>query len=68
MMEIKSEVFGRCVEEIEVSVEVKNGDLLLCYECKYLRFIWAAKAAQNWRLRVMMVPGIGCCLGLFEGD
>ena len=45
VMEIKSEVFGRCVEEIEVSVEVKNGDLLLCYECKYLRFIWAAKAA-----------------------
>jgi len=30
VMEIKSEVFGRCVEEIEVSVEVKNGDLLLC--------------------------------------
>jgi hypothetical protein len=26
---------------------------------KYLRFIWADKAAQNWRLRVMMVPGIG---------
>ena len=36
---IKSEVFGSCVEEIEVSVEVKNGDLLLCYEWKYLRFI-----------------------------
>jgi len=24
-----------------------------------LRFIWADKAAQNWRLRVMMVPGTG---------
>ena len=59
VMEIKSEVFGRCVEEIEVSVEVKNGDLLLCYECKYLRFIWAAKAAKNRRLRWVMVPGIG---------
>ena len=59
MMEKKSEVFGRCVEEIDVSVEVKNGDLLLCYECKYLRFIWAAKAAKNRRLRWVMVPGIG---------
>jgi hypothetical protein len=39
--EIKSEIFGRCVEEIDVSVELKNGDLLLCYEWKYLRFIWA---------------------------
>ena len=58
---IKSEVFGSCVEEIEVSVEVKNGDLFLCYECKYLRFIWAAKAAKNRRLRWVMVPGIGCC-------
>ena len=44
---------------IDVSVEVKNGDLLLCYECKYLRFIWAAKAAKNRRWMVVMVPGIG---------
>jgi hypothetical protein len=68
VMEIKSEVFGRCVEEIEVSVEVKNGDLLLCYECKYLRFIWAAKAAkaaQNQRWRWVMVPGIGWHFGRF---
>ena len=65
VMEIKSEVFGRCVEEIEVSVEVKNGDLLLCYECKYLRFIWAAKAAQSRQLRWVMVPGIGCAFRYF---
>ncbi len=64
---IKSEVFGRCVEEIEVSVEVKNGDLLLCYECKYLRFIWAAKAAQNRQLRWVMVPGIGYAFKCFKG-
>jgi len=66
-MEIKSEVFGRCVEEIEVSVEVKNGDLLLCYECKYLRFIWAAKAAQNRQLRWVKVPGIGYAFKCFIG-
>ena len=65
MMEKKSEVFGRCVEEIEVSVEVKNGDLLLCYECKYLRFIWAAKAAQNRQLRWVKVPGIGYAFKCF---
>ncbi len=29
MMAIKSDVFGSCVEEIDVSVELKNGDLLL---------------------------------------
>ena len=63
----KSEVFGRCVEEIEVSVEVKNGDLLLCYECKYLRFIWAAKAAQNRQLRWVKVPGIGYAFKCFIG-
>ena len=62
---IKSEVFGNCVEEIDVSVEVKNGDLLLCYECKYLRFIWAAKAAQNQRWRWVMVPGIGYAFRYF---
>ena len=32
VMVIKIEVFGRCVKEIDVSVELKNGDLLLC--CK----------------------------------
>ena len=45
---------------IDVSVELKNGDILLCYECKYLRYIWAAKAAQNRQLRWIMVPGTGC--------
>ena len=59
VMEIKSEVFGRCVEEIDVSVELKNGDLLLCCGREYLRFIWDAKAAQNRQLRWVMVPGIG---------
>jgi len=29
-MAIKSEVFGRCVEEIDVYVEVECGDVWLC--------------------------------------
>ena len=49
VMVIKIEVFGSCLKEIDVSVELKNGDLLLCCEQKYLRFIWAAKAAQYLR-------------------
>jgi hypothetical protein len=67
-MEIKSEVFGKCVEEIDVSVEVEYEGRWICCECKYLRFICVGRAAQDWLLRVVMVPGIGCCLGLFEGD
>jgi len=44
---------------IDVSVEVEYEGRGFCYECKYLRFIWAAKAAKNRRLRWVMVPGIG---------
>ena len=39
VMEIKSEVFGRCVEGIDVSVEVEYGDDWLCCGWKYLRLI-----------------------------
>jgi hypothetical protein len=59
VMVIKIEVFGSCLKEIDVSVELKNGDLLLCCVREYLRFIWEAKAAQNRQLRWVMVPGIG---------
>jgi hypothetical protein len=50
-MAIEGEVFGRCVEEIFVSVVVKYGDAWLCCGRKYLSFIWARKAAQDrqWR-------------------
>ncbi len=67
VMEIKSEVFGSCVGEIDVSVGMENRGVWLCCGWKYLRFIWAAKAAQNLRWMVVMVPGIGCCLGA-SGD
>jgi hypothetical protein len=42
-MAIGSEVFGRCVEEIFVSVVVKYGDAWLCCGWKYLRLFWGGK-------------------------
>jgi hypothetical protein len=50
-MAIKSEVFGRCVEEIDVSVEVKNEDGWLCCEWNYMSCFGGGKAAQDWRWR-----------------
>jgi hypothetical protein len=44
VMAIGSEVFGSCVEEIEVSVEVKNEDGWLCCGRKYVRLFWGGKA------------------------
>ena len=58
-MAIENEVFGSCVGEINVSVEIENGGALLCYGWKYLRLIFVKKAAQDWRWRWVMVPGIG---------
>ena len=46
-MAIESEVFGRCVGGIDVSVEVEYGDDWLCCWWKYLRIIWAVKAVQH---------------------
>ena len=67
MMAIKSEVFGSCVEEIDVSVEVEyEGEWLSC-GWKYLRFILAGKATQNRRHRWVMVPGIGYAFKCFIG-
>ncbi len=65
VMAIKSEVFGSCVEEIDVSVEVEYEGEWLCCGREYLRFIWAAKAAKNRRLRWVMVPGIGYAFKCF---
>jgi hypothetical protein len=68
VMAIESEVFGRCVGEINVSVEMENRDAWLCCALIYSGFILAGKVAQDWRWRWVIVPGIGCCFGLFEGD
>ena len=62
-MAIESEVFGSCLKEIDVSVEIENRGGWLCCGWKYLRFIWRGKAAQDWRNRWVVVPGIG---GLFR--
>ena len=51
VMGIVSEVFGRCVEEIDVYVEVEYGGVWLCCAREYFRFIWEAKAAQDWHWR-----------------
>ena len=46
-MAIGSEVFGRCVEDIDVSVLVKYGGGWLCGGWKYLRYILAGKVAKD---------------------
>jgi hypothetical protein len=64
-MEIKSEVFGSCVEGINVLVKVEYEGRWLCCGCKYLRFILAGKATQNRRHRWVIVPGIGYAFKCF---
>ena len=59
VMAIRSEVFGSCVGEIDVSVEVENRGVWHCCGWEYLRFILAGKAAQNRRWRWEIAPGIG---------
>ena len=65
---IESEVFGSCVEGIFVSAELENRGVWLYYGWRYLSFIRGGKAAQDWRWRWVMVPGIGVRFGLFEDD
>ena len=59
VMAIGSEVFGSCVEGIDVSVEVEYGGVWLCCGCNYLGFVLAGNAAQYLRWKWEMVPGIG---------
>ena len=59
MMAIKSEVFGSCVEEIYVSVEIENRDAWLCCVGVLFRLIWEGKAVQDCVRRWMIMPGIG---------
>jgi hypothetical protein len=46
-MAIENEVFGTCVGEIDVSVEVEKSEVWLCCGWKYMRFNFAGKAAQG---------------------
>ena len=67
VMGIVSEVFGRCVKEIDVYLEVEYEGRWLCCGWKSLRFIWAGRAAQYWRWRWEMVPGIEFAFKCFWG-
>jgi len=63
VMATGSGVFSSCVEEIDVSGELKNEDSWLRCGWKYMKLFWGGKVAQDWRNRWVMVPGIG---GLFQ--
>ena len=63
-MAIGSEFFGKYVEEMNVTVEHKNGDGWLCCVWKYVSLFWGGRVAQDWRNRWVMVPGIGGLLRL----
>ena len=69
VMEIKSEVFGSCVEEIDVSVEVENSEAWLCCGWKYLSCFGAEKwlkiggGGRRW---CQVSDGVLGALGLIE--
>ena len=58
VMGIVSEVFGSCVEEIDVYVEVECLALLWV---EIFEVYFCGKAAQDRQCKWEMVPGIGCC-------
>ncbi len=64
---IVGEVFGRCVEKIDVSVGARTRKLIMLQE-QVPEDSLLDKAAQDWYWRWVMVPGIGCRFGLLEGD
>ena len=68
VMGIVCEVFGRCVEGIDVLVEVEYGDDWLCCGKKYMGFVLAGKAPQDWLQRWVRVPGIGSAFRCFWLD
>ena len=68
VMATESDVFGRCTGEIDVSVEIENGDDWLCCALIHLGFILEGKVSQDWRLSVVMVPGIGRHFGCLRSD
>jgi hypothetical protein len=67
-MTIESEGFGRSVGEIDVSVVVNYGDAWLCCGWKYMGFVLAGKAPQDWLQRWVRVPGIGSAFRCFWLD
>jgi hypothetical protein len=63
MLAIESEVFGSCVEDICISLELMNGDFMLCCRWTYARFIWVVRVAQNRRWTWAMEQGNGWLFG-----
>ena len=67
VMAIRGEVFGSCVEEIGVSIELKNGDAWLCCGLKYLGFILSVKSSSRLAVWWTIVPCIGGHFGVDLG-
>jgi hypothetical protein len=67
VLAIRSEVFGSCVEEIDVSVGMDYRGVWLCCGWKYLTFVLVRKVLQDLLWRWEMVPGIGGLLRLVGG-
>jgi hypothetical protein len=63
VMATESDVFGRFTGEIDVSVEIENGDDWLCCALIHLGFILEGKVSCEWLWRWTMVPGIGSAFG-----
>ena len=51
-MAIRREVFGNCVEEIDVSVGMENSEAWFCCEWGFLRFIWGGKSGSRLAVEV----------------
>ena len=66
VMAIRSEVFGSCVGEINVSVEKKNRCDRLCCGCKFLRIIFGGESALRMAVEVGDAEGTLGALGLIE--
>ena len=69
LMAIGSEVFGRYVAEIDVSVEIKNVVVWLCCGWKYLGFVLAGNRLNicgEWERWCQVLEGILGALGLIE--
>ena len=52
VMATRYEVFGSCVEEIDVSVEIENSEVWLCCGWNYLGFIFWRDSGSNLAVEV----------------
>ena len=66
VMAIESDVFGSCIGEIDVSVEVENSEVWLCCGWKYLGYILAGKVAVEAGDGARYRKPIGACWGWLQ--